>query len=49
MIAHVSGGHLNPSVTAAMAMVRAISLQRAVIYIAAQTVAACLATGILKR
>ena len=48
IIGHVSGGHVNPAVTAAFFITRRISLARAVMYIVSQCVGAIIGAGILK-
>ncbi|XP_076437828.1 aquaporin-5-like [Babylonia areolata] len=48
MIGHVSGGHINPAVTIAMAVALNISLPRAVLYVLAQIIGAILGGLILK-
>lgn len=45
---HVSGGHLNPSVTMAFFITRRISLARAVMYVIGQCVGAIVGAGLLK-
>lgn len=47
-IGHVSGGHVNPAVTLAMAATRKISAARAAIYIIMQLCGAVIGAGILK-
>src|SRR6218665_2022478 len=47
-IAHVSGGHINPGVTIGFLVTRKISLVRAILYIAVQTVGATLGAVILQ-
>lgn len=47
-IAHLSGGHINPAVTAAMLACRKISIARALLYVAAQCTGAMAGAGILK-
>ncbi|KAL4630975.1 aquaporin-4 [Arapaima gigas] len=44
---HISGGHLNPAVTAAMVCTRKISLAKAVFYLTAQCLGATVGAGIL--
>ncbi|KAK6184619.1 hypothetical protein SNE40_007056 [Patella caerulea] len=46
-IAHISGGHINPAVTAGMFAARKISLARTVFYILFQLVGAIVGAGIL--
>ncbi|XP_050396609.1 aquaporin AQPAe.a isoform X1 [Patella vulgata] len=46
-IAHISGGHINPAVTAGMLAARKISLARAVFYLLFQLVGAIVGAGIL--
>lgn len=48
MIGHVSGGHMNPAVTIAMMVNKAVSPSRAVMYVVAQTVGGILGSLILK-
>ncbi|XP_059175182.1 aquaporin-5-like isoform X2 [Physella acuta] len=48
MIGHVSGGHINPAVTVAMAVVMNISVVRAVLYVVAQVIGAILGGFLLK-
>ncbi|CAG2232782.1 aquaporin-5-like [Mytilus galloprovincialis] len=45
---HVSGGHLNPSVTMAFFITRRISLARAVMYVIGQCVGGMIGAGLLK-
>ena len=45
---HVSGGHINPSVTFAHFVTRRVSLARAGLYIVAQLIGALIGAGILK-
>lgn len=47
-IAHVSGGHINPAVTMGFLVTRKISIIRAVLYVAVQTVGAVLGAQLLK-
>lgn len=47
MIAHVSGGHINPAVTIALLATRKISLVKAVFFVLFQLVGACVGAGIL--
>ncbi|KAK3607002.1 hypothetical protein CHS0354_023400 [Potamilus streckersoni] len=47
VIAHISGGHVNPAVTCAMLITRHISLARACVFIAAQLLGATTGAGIL--
>lgn len=47
-IGHVSGGHINPAVTAAMCVTRKISLARGLFYVIAQCAGAILGAGVLK-
>ncbi|XP_064610342.1 aquaporin AQPAe.a-like [Liolophura sinensis] len=47
-IGHVSGGHINPAVTAAMCVTRKISLARGFFYVIAQCAGAILGAGVLK-
>ncbi|XP_062386300.1 aquaporin-4-like [Sardina pilchardus] len=44
---HISGGHINPAVTAAMVATRKLSLAKAVFYVAAQCLGATAGAGIL--
>ncbi|KAM3605504.1 uncharacterized protein V6R79_026377 [Siganus canaliculatus] len=44
---HISGGHINPAVTAAMVVTRKLSLVKAVFYVVAQCVGAITGAGIL--
>ena len=44
---HISGGHINPAVTAAMLCTRRISIAKSVFYIAAQCLGAIAGAGIL--
>lgn len=44
---HISGGHVNPAVTAAMVVTRKLSLAKAVFYVLAQCVGAVTGTGVL--
>ncbi|CAG5129328.1 unnamed protein product, partial [Candidula unifasciata] len=46
-IAHISGGHINPAVTAAMLATRKISLAKAVFFILFQLIGAVVGAGIL--
>ena len=46
-IGHLSGGHINPSVTAGFLVTRRVSLVRAVLFIIAQILGASLGAGIL--
>nr|AYH91719.1 aquaporin [Pomacea canaliculata] len=48
MIGHVSGGHINPAVTIAMAVTLNISIVRTVLYIAAQVTGALIGGFLLK-
>ncbi|CAG5133918.1 unnamed protein product, partial [Candidula unifasciata] len=48
MVGHVSGGHINPAVTIAMAVVMNISVARAVLYISAQVLGAVVGGFLLK-
>jgi len=48
MFGHVSGGHMNPAVTMAMAAMLAISPSRALLYIIAQCTGAVAGSFILK-
>ncbi|KAK7091111.1 hypothetical protein V1264_008840 [Littorina saxatilis] len=48
MIGHVSGGHINPAVTIAMAVALNISIARAVMYVAAQVLGAIVGGFLLK-
>ena len=48
MIGHVSGGHINPAVTIAMAVALNISILRAVMYVAAQVIGAIIGGFLLK-
>lgn len=45
---HVSGGHINPSITFAHFVTRRVSLARTVLYIVAQMIGALIGAGILK-
>ena len=47
-IAHISGGHINPAVTAAFFVTRQISLARAVVYFVVQCIGAIIGAGLLK-
>ncbi|XP_046345479.1 aquaporin-5-like [Haliotis rufescens] len=47
MICHVSGGHINPAVTAAMLATRKISLARAVFYVIFQLLGSIVGAGLL--
>eukprot|EP00918_Siedleckia_nematoides_P070300 GHVU01153452.1.p1 GENE.GHVU01153452.1~~GHVU01153452.1.p1 ORF type:complete len:281 (+),score=24.85 GHVU01153452.1:141-983(+) len=47
-ICNVSGGHINPAVTAGMLVTRKISVVRAVLYIVAQCVGAIIGAGLLR-
>ncbi|XP_046544107.1 aquaporin-5-like [Haliotis rubra] len=47
MICHVSGGHINPAVTAAMLATRKISLARAVFYVFFQLLGSIVGAGLL--
>lgn len=49
IIGHVSGGHINPAVTAAMLVTRRISLIRAIVFIIAQCIGSIAGAGLLKR
>lgn len=44
---HISGGHINPAVTAAMVVTRKLSLAKAVFYVVAQCLGATAGAGIL--
>uniref|UniRef100_A0A8C7ZK63 Aquaporin 4 n=1 Tax=Oryzias sinensis TaxID=183150 RepID=A0A8C7ZK63_9TELE len=44
---HISGGHINPAVTAAMVVTRKLSLAKALFYVAAQCLGAITGAGIL--
>lgn len=44
---HISGGHINPAVTAAMVVTRKLSLAKAVFYVLAQCMGAIVGAGIL--
>lgn len=44
---HISGGHINPAVTAAMVVTRKLSLAKAVFYLMAQCLGAIAGAGIL--
>jgi len=44
---HISGGHINPAVTAAMLVTRKISLAKALFYVLAQCLGAVVGAGIL--
>lgn len=44
---HISGGHINPAVTAAMVVTRKLSLAKAVFYVVAQCLGAVTGAGIL--
>ncbi|KAM7379383.1 hypothetical protein PAMP_004940 [Pampus punctatissimus] len=44
---HISGGHINPAVTAAMVVTRRLSLAKAVFYVVAQCLGAITGAGIL--
>jgi len=46
-IAHVSGGHINPAVTAGMLIARKITVIRAIFYVIAQCAGAILGAGLL--
>jgi len=46
-IAHVSGGHINPAVTAGMLIARKITLVRALLYIVSQSVGAIVGAALL--
>ena len=48
MIGHVSGGHINPAVTIAMAVTLNISILRAVMYVIAQIIGAIIGGFLLK-
>ena len=48
MVGHVSGGHINPAVSIAMAVVRAISPARAVLYTVFQCCGAVVGSLLLK-
>lgn len=48
IIGHISGGHINPAVTAAMLVTRRVSLLRAVMFIISQSLGAIAAAGVLK-
>ncbi|XP_062596483.1 aquaporin-4-like, partial [Saccostrea cucullata] len=45
---HVSGGHINPSITFAHFVTRRVSLARTILYIVAQIIGALIGAGILK-
>lgn len=45
--AHISGGHINPAVTAAMLVTRKLSLAKALFYVLAQCLGAITGAGIL--
>ena len=47
-IGHLSGGHINPAVTAAMLLTRKISLVKAVLYVVAQSAGAVGGAALLK-
>lgn len=47
-IAHVSGGHINPAVTAGMLFARKITLVKAIFYIVAQCVGAIIGAALLR-
>ena len=49
MIGHVSGGHMNPAVSIAMAVTMNISPLRAILYVIVQCGGAILGSLILKR
>lgn len=44
---HISGGHINPAVTAAMVVTRKLSLAKAVFYVMAQCLGAITGAGLL--
>lgn len=44
---HISGGHINPAVTAAMVVTRKLSLAKALFYVVAQCLGAITGAGIL--
>ncbi|KAG9348059.1 hypothetical protein JZ751_004084, partial [Albula glossodonta] len=44
---HISGGHINPAVTAAMVCTRKLTLAKAIFYLAAQCLGAIVGAGIL--
>lgn len=44
---HISGGHINPAVTAAMVVTRKLSLAKALFYVLAQCLGAITGAGIL--
>ena len=46
-VGHISGAHLNPAITVAMAITRNISLLRTICYVIAQTLGAIAGIGIL--
>lgn len=48
MVGHVSGGHINPAVSIAMAVVREISPVRAVLYVVFQCVGGLIGSLLLK-
>lgn len=48
IIGHISGGHINPAVTAAMLVTRRISLLRAIMFIVSQSLGAIAGAGLLK-
>ena len=48
MFGHVSGGHMNPAVSIAMAVVQAISPTRALFYVCAQSAGGILGSLLLK-
>lgn len=48
MFGHVSGGHINPAVTIAMAVTLNISLIRAILYVVAQVIGAIIGGYLVK-